>query len=1354
MGVSNVFTNTFEGGLIQTIDPHLQSNNSFRFSIGGRIQYNRTNKTTQSLDDNIKDGRSRSFSNALGNSFSFSICEGYKVLGSIETTKGVILFSTNEINSEIGFLTVNDNIYKTGYAQYQTLYNDRLDPNGDLLHFDINHYIHGYNVYENELTERQYFVDDYNQKRVTNLPLFYKPDGTTYHDQSNACTSTATYPKWMSVHSFDARMDVKLPVIKFNRRIKGTCKSGQYRITGRYVSKTGHKSVCFPLIEPVFVTDQRIDGEVNGIANAYQTNHHNRTMGASNIMTEEGLQFIFDGVDTRWDQLEVIYAYYVSNVAFQEANVFKTVDITDPILTVDLNSHTGISIPKDELNQRFETILKVGTTAQQENRSWDGNLETIPEIKLDLSDVKIEPATRFYSPDKTREPLFNAVPNPVSGRDDNDPITNSDVVTKQITIQNFTGSSRYYNIYQDYESYKGQLFTHLFKGYFRGETYPFGILLIDRKGNPLFVQALGDFTFPNQFDTEDKDGNPTDWTLSKQNPNGSFDLRILGAKISNIKIPHDVMFDKFGKLNVSGFMIVRTKRIGRIANQGIMFNAVYNVNNNTNTETDGIIHPQNHYPNYYQLKTAGGYPNAHEYNGIEGSSYIKEEDPNAKAPSYTAAGFFNYHSPDLCIERMIGNATNTNEQMLAGQMQKVGFVHKTYSEAVNIFSNHYYSKLLKTLPLDWQLERDRVKNDRAKLGSKSRIKFAILHDKPLTWTYEKFDPETADIFDYKPYVQSFFPDEKYAWKATQQPYSAIMKLLDWKLIDSIDGTMSTTTYPIVNWLVTNKDYYSGDESTADNAAFDSRRYFSTGHLQPISEELLATVEKTYKDNGQIDNYVFSDIEIFGGDCYNSLYDFTRLYPYYLNCKESDNKYPDYSNSVIVPLESKYNLSLLFGRRFAANAVMPQRTSCTGEKEQLSNGIMPKQPEDFNFNSSLLLEENTQFFFGKPKDIKIIQHQPNGIRWSPAKVYGELQDSYRQNLVNDFAAADGQFGAIQRLIPGFSSLYLLQETGFGATLTKAERIIPTDAGDLQIGSGAVFSGVNYISKSLGTQHPNSVWSFDNAIGWVDARMGKIVVFSQAGLDKTSESDNIDDVITEQTIYYDQEVSHTALNFKDIIGAYDKENSEAITTFLYDTPDVPVENINNRENEMKSFTIVYNKNDGRYHGFQHFLPKIYFNAGRYLFAPDPQEEHNQFVFNHGKYGYWFSEYYPTVLEFVVAPQSNVSKVFDNSYINVDKSAYGRLSEIIATCEGNRHILQLAQTSVSSVINNEELAEYMESSLRVILHEEDDMMLKERLRGHYLVIRLTIDNSQQNLDGLNTQVSISNIDTVFRTSSPIQY
>ncbi len=130
---------------------------------------------------------------------------------------------------------------------------------------------------------------------------------------------------------------------------------------------------------------------------------------------------------------------------------------------------------------------------------------------------------------------------------------------------------KYIELHNDFFDYKGMASTMYLKGYWRSETYRFGILFYDLFGNPFFVRWLADTIMPSQSDPASplNDSGQIDLTnnfgLLKMDGTGTADiasLNILGVQIDGVDITD--IIDK-----ISGCSIVRAKRDRQRLGQGI-----------------------------------------------------------------------------------------------------------------------------------------------------------------------------------------------------------------------------------------------------------------------------------------------------------------------------------------------------------------------------------------------------------------------------------------------------------------------------------------------------------------------------------------------------------------------------------------------------------------------------------------------------------------------------------------------------------------------------------------------------------------------------------------------------------------
>ena len=202
------------------------------------------------------------------------------------------------------------------------------------------------------------------------------------------------------------------------------------------------------------------------------------------------------------------------------------------------------------------------------------------------------------------------------------PFTNGATIADYTTRNMFTGAGGAYQekymignpqvgtgpAAQDYTNYKGTQWEHLYKSRMRADTYPFALVLFDRKGQPSFAQHITDYTMPAQWNNVYTDsrlggittgavGNVGDYMITNNTPNSTALVLdntpqgnnicpvILGMQFSGIDLT-DVLFDEYGNLQISGFAIVAMPRYGSVIGQGLLLNTTKFLNSNG---TDGNV---------------------------------------------------------------------------------------------------------------------------------------------------------------------------------------------------------------------------------------------------------------------------------------------------------------------------------------------------------------------------------------------------------------------------------------------------------------------------------------------------------------------------------------------------------------------------------------------------------------------------------------------------------------------------------------------------------------------------------------------------------------------------------------------
>lgn len=195
--------NTFAKGMVQDVSKDMQPSGTYRYLRNGRLVFNNSNEFNL---DGSQSGETYSVCVDLGNSLEYLLCPEYQPIGFCDCGDKTVVFSTDNVNSEIGILTMDsyDNV------SYIILYNDINDPNGDRLNFKWNNKIKAVYIKEQDGNESVFWCDDINddsnEPRILKLNLCYDESGKPYHTGNNSITGT----QQLNV-IFDAPDKIKIP---------------------------------------------------------------------------------------------------------------------------------------------------------------------------------------------------------------------------------------------------------------------------------------------------------------------------------------------------------------------------------------------------------------------------------------------------------------------------------------------------------------------------------------------------------------------------------------------------------------------------------------------------------------------------------------------------------------------------------------------------------------------------------------------------------------------------------------------------------------------------------------------------------------------------------------------------------------------------------------------------------------------------------------------------------------------------------------------------------------------------------------------------------------------------------------
>ena len=1350
------FLNRFVSGMKRGIENAFRSKDTYDYSLNGRIIYN--------------DDGTWSWQNAKGTKFTFDLkanygqSDNYKPVGSCYVNGTLIIHSVDDTglpspNSEIGLLRQDQ--YNNWV--YRTAFNDIYDPYGDKLNFNnqFNHRMHA--VQENNAIEREYWNDDFNEPRVFNTLLgAVNPDDFVDGPYNPVVALGNVYPSYYSVHGISQMPDLTWGFIKYKQNVPGTLKSGQRQYAYRYVHKTGYTSPWSYLTNFIFVTDAQIDA----------ANWTKYQMGVSGIVTNKGHRMQITHLDERFQQIQVAAIYWQTNDAPDNASIVFTGDIDGPDIEFDHVDDMGERIDIKEINQKFFNIKNAKTQSiHYDNYYHIANVELYQDLEIETKDITVEPVVRRMLSDET-------------GASQNVPLTHQVPKNTSLTRTLFDGVGGSYQeqftINDDYINYKGTQWAHLFPGHFRRERYPYGIVIWNRKGQPLFVKHITDYQFPEQYKNEFVDtrldstvsgnvGAVGDYVLVNKGVGSAYQitddiqqldnyaLNIMGIKFGNIDLT-DILFDDTGKLQVSGFSIVRMDRIASILAQGLVCNTIRNSTGGGNYTDE--VRP---------LPTSWNYLNDEATNptGPNTGQMQDNQALNAKGNWHT------FECPDYFLDQTIFQNASINDFIrLVGAASSDSFGSAAsvpiHLNTGGVNNYHYYSKNYKTL-LD--NEYDSLLGGAQASEQLGTAQFGQSTNPSGSWTVDKLFANARNI-DGIDGAALFFREysgiQNYRDMVAGDPnddFSALLHnhalLLQLSLITSSireSATQESICYYIANYI---KEVAIPQMS---KSLLENRVYNGIGHFVPINAN---TIDKAF--DVVTGKYVFNNVEVWGGDCYNDFYSFARLLPawFYIDnngerehikdCPYNDTHHnPDYAIGLCFPCESKYNHSMRSGDEYAKVGTEPMSTYC-GDTTVFNNGLFYATEDDNKFESfnlnKVLSAKNTVSVYNSKRALlnPDITDFPLIEMYAGPKFYGENIDSYRRFFIDNFQFANGEHGEIISLNTMSGVLYVFQQQAFARVRFNERELINTTTGTVNTGTGKGYSGHDYVSTEYGCQHQFSIVNSGRSLYFPDAEKGKWCRFGQDGLNFLSDTYDarwmrsklreywyVDNSLENDGIlgkYYD---NPTYLG--GVHGVFDHKNNSVILTFTGRKIVEAIPGGGSRiVNAGEPITIEYSEINNAFQTYHSFTPRWYFSVKQNYLSMKPDDVSNR-VYSHdeGLRGSVYDQFVNAKLGFYINPQGVQAKVFDNAMLEANGAIRLLESVDIKTNIVNSQIITLNDAVVDS-----------RPSYREGIKVYPMMALGQslRLRGQWAYSEYTVNN-----DGTDDMVQLTQQETKYRLSSRV--
>lgn len=691
----------------------------------------------------------------------------------------------------------------------------------------------------------------------------------------------------------------------------------------------------------------------------------------------------------------------------------------------------------------------------------------------------------------------------------------------------------------DYWDYKGMASTQYLRQYWTNETYRFGILFYDLKGNPYFVRWIGDHQIWNTGGAVPPIGISLKGGLLKNQivpivvpfPPFTFNvtfssLQANGIKVSGINISADLA------TKISGFSIVRAPRDRQYLAQGILFPTV----------RDQLGNPTIHPMAECQLSQDDNY-------FASGSDF----------------GTYTWHSPDqLCSSSVFieGAGAKLEGEWFANTVLGSGALDSSSGHQETF--NKFYGNLPSTNPAFGQ---------------------------PYSETITEFvsvSPNGTGPFKGKTFEDAFCRRSSDHHSAIGGNTVAIAIASGIHFNGSNDiaspSNAAIDAKPIANYKIPKSSLYGGQSPDA----IANTPFISTGHFQPFNINdagFIGTLPTV--TIGGITYYQFNDVEVYGGDSFVSIMDHAKC----MYDQTATNG--PYSYGIFFPVESNVNHVLRQGRTLSRDGM---QFSTDGI---VFNQGGNARYETFAVNDAYTSDGSVFQYPALPVNFINTGNFPFRVRWAGPKISGENIDSFRIFLVNNYRDLGGNYGQINNVSAKKGVLYAWQDDAINYLPMLERQVVNGTTGTAtQLGVGGVIDRFDVINSYFGNQHQNSLVDTEYGWSWFDMRRRAWLVMTTDGA--TQEISLIKGLQSFFNSVFENQYLPNAILSTDtplvgigICGTYDPQFKTTFLTFKnYDTNRLGYVNYD--------FTVAYNHTKNVIVGFFDFNPAIWHSHNRYLLS----------------------------------------------------------------------------------------------------------------------------------------------------------
>jgi len=722
----------------------------------------------------------------------------------------------------------------------------------------------------------------------------------------------------------------------------------------------------------------------------------------------------------------------------------------------------------------------------------------------------------------------------------------------------------------------------LLRGYKRGETYRFGIVFYNKKGESSFVEHLCDIKFP---DISDQDGTTNNSGTNYFPLTTSSGTTTYGYALG-VEFTLDFSTCPDFLSEVESYQIVRLERTDvdkrRITSGIIKAFADIEIGPTGSGLDFDLTQPVG------GTVISGGSDIYHIYpENVIGTHF---EHLHGAVDTYGSipGDFIAYHSADISynfdnIPELITSSNNACVLVTGAFYQPGG----TYIPSVDLsgpedlcaFAEDYRLTMRTTYNLD-SLSPENIKiwaNGKSKVGMYSTSEYTDNIIGPF------------DVGGTATYLRNYSATYNVGGSGINDPQNGPGPADPARLINKgatgIIGRIGKLLFDPIDPLQPIPASSAYDNFGPDVAASTSTPYSGANYLYTPIVDIVLPKEEVY--GGYTDDVLAANTfisaspiipvtetnpKVFGGDIFINMFTFqgTTLELNTIFYKNAGTGTPDafgtsYSTTGAFPVESSINIDLAQGATLKTGVKYTEALNDTQNTvlRQETNNTYTQYGENlymYAYNTVYSQENSNVVFFTKPLNFDNTS-AANDIRayLSNVKINGDKIDAWTKFGVNNYYDID-DYGPINKIVNWKDTVYFIQDRGFGAYAINRAAITSTNDGvPTQLGTGQGFGKHQYISKEHGAIHQWGIKTTDSGIYLFDGIHRKIFVFNGQGNNPLSELKGIHSflqALPDGVFYRKENQGDNPIKGYGVTIGKDRINDEVIFTFLSTTPRVLV------------------------------------------------------------------------------------------------------------------------------------------------------------------------------------------------------